>query len=281
MNVGIVGLGLIGGSLALDLTRAGWRVTGSDRDPAILRAAMDAGAVQAELGDDPCVLDLIVIAVPVRAAVTAVRRLADRIPDEARTVVTDVGSTKRSVIAAAVAAGLARRFVGAHPMAGDDRSGWSAARPGLFRDAPVWLCPADGAEDVAIRRVERLWSAVGGRTERIDPAAHDRRMALASHLPQVTASALARALQAGGAAPEDLGPGGRDTTRLAGSDPEMWSDIFLDNSDEILPAITSLIERLRALQQGLEAADEVALLDWLEAARSWRRRTADPALRLP
>lgn len=279
MNAGIIGLGLIGGSLALDLTRAGWRVTGSDRDPASLRAAIDAGAVQAELGDDPGALDLIVIAVPVLSALPIVRRLGDRIPEEAGTVVTDVGSTKRSVIAAAVAAGLGRRFVGGHPMAGHDRSGWSAARPGLFRDVRVWLSAAPDAADAAVRRVETLWTAVGGRTRRIDAVAHDQRMALVSHLPQVAASALAAVVATAGAGRDDLGPGGRDATRLAGSDPELWSDILLDNSPEILPAITALIDRLRALQHGIEAADEGAVLGWLQAGRSWGG--ADPAVLLP
>lgn len=272
MNVGIIGLGLIGGSLARDLTSAGWRVAGSDADRASLDAAMNSGAVQAELADEPGALDLVVVAVPVRSALDVVRRLGERIPQEATTVVTDVGSTKRSVIEAAVAAGVGRRFVGGHPMAGDDRSGWTAARAGLFRDARVWLCPAPGVEDFAVRRVERLWSAVGGRIERIDPAAHDRRMALASHLPQVTASALAAALHAAGVAPGDLGPGGRDTTRLAGSDPEMWSDIVLDNRDEIRPAITALIESLRALQLGMHNGDRDVVRTWLGAASRWTGR---------
>lgn len=272
MTVGIIGLGLIGGSLARDLTRAGWRVAGSDTDPASLGAAMDSGAVQAELPDDPGTLDLIVIAVPVRSALDVVRQIGERIPEGARAVVTDVGSTKRSVIETAVAAGIGRHFIGGHPMTGDDRSGWTAARPGLFRDAPVWLCPAPGAKEFAVRRVETMWSVVGGRTERIDPAAHDRRMAFASHLPQVTASALAAALAAAGVTPGDLGPGGRDTTRLAGSDPEVWADIVLDNGDELRPAIAALIERLGALQHGIDSADGRALRTWLEAASRWSGR---------
>lgn len=272
MNIGIIGLGLIGGSLARDLSNAGWRVAGSDADRASLAAAMDSGAVQAELADEPGELDLIVIAVPVRSALDVVRQIGERIPESAGTVVTDVGSTKRSVIEAAVGAGLGRRFVGGHPMAGDDRSGWATARSGLFRGAPVWLCPAPGAKDFAVRRVERLWAVVGGRTERIDPAAHDRRMAFASHLPQVTASALAAAMDAAGVAPGDLGPGGRDTTRLAGSDPDLWSDIVLDNCDELRPAVAALIERLRALQRGMDSADRRAVRTWLAAAGTWSGR---------
>lgn len=266
MKVGIVGLGLIGGSLARDLTAAGWRVGGADTDRATLDAAMDSGAVRAAL-DEPRALDLIVIAVPVRSALDVVRQLGERIPEDATTVVTDVGSTKRSVIEAAVAAGIGRRFVGAHPMAGDDRSGWPAARTGLFRDAPVWLCPAPGADDSAVRRVEELWSVVGGRTACIDPAAHDRRMAFASHLPQVTASALAAALGTVGISFDDLGPGGRDATRLAASDPDLWSDIVLDNSDELEPAIAALVESLRALQRGLDGDDRAVVRGWLAAAR--------------
>lgn len=268
MNVGIVGLGLIGGSLARDLTGAGWWVAGSDMDVASLDAAMEAGAVQAAL-DQAAALDLVVIAVPVRSALGVVRQLSDQLPEDATTVVTDVGSTKRSVIQAAVAAGIGGRFVGSHPMAGDDRSGWPAARSGLFRGARVWLCPAPGAEDLAVRRVERLWSTVGGRTERIDPAAHDRRMAFASHLPQMTASALAATLAGAGIRHSDLGPGGRDATRLAASDPNLWADIVLDNRDELESALAAQIEGLRALQRAMASGDPAAVRHWLGTARGW------------
>lgn len=269
MNVGIVGLGLIGGSLARDLTDAGWRVTAADQDDETLRAAIDSGAVDAELDLEAQGLDLLVIAVPVRAALDVVRRLGGGPDGPSPPVVTDVGSTKRSVVDAAVAAGLGDRFIGGHPMAGDHRSGWSAARSGLFRGAPVWLCPAPGASPSAMRRVESLWAAVGAFTGTIDAAEHDRRLALTSHLPQAAASALAATLASAGLTPDDLGPGGRDVTRLAGSDPDMWTDILLDNADEVGPALDALADALRSLGHEITSGDDSAVRGWLDASRAW------------
>lgn len=269
MKVGIIGLGLIGGSLARDLSDAGWRVTGTDRDDDTLRAAIDSGTVQAELDEGVQPLDLIVVAVPVRSALDVVRRLGRGAPNPSSPVITDVGSTKRSVVDAAVAAGLSERFVGGHPMVGDHRSGWSAARSGLFRGAPVWLCPAPDASPSAVGRVESLWAAVGGRTRRIDAAEHDRRMSFTSHLPQATSSALAATLASADLTPDDLGAGGRDATRLAGSDTDVWADILLDNADEVGPALDALVDNLRGLRHGIASRDGAAIRDWLETARAW------------
>lgn len=269
-TVGIVGLGLIGGSLARDLADAGWRVLADDRDPGTLRAARDAGVVDAPLGPDTAdSADLLVLAIPVRAAPARLREIAASLAADSKTVVTDVGSTKRSITAAALDAGLAPRFVGAHPMAGSHQSGWNASRSGLFRRCRVWTCPTSASTDRAVSLVEHLWRSVGARPERITPDDHDRLMARASHLPQLAATTLATTLARYGVTPDTLGPGGRDATRLAASDPDMWIDILLDNADHVAPALSDLVDQLATLATAVRDADTDALRARLDAGRAW------------
>ncbi len=266
-TVGIVGLGLMGGSLARDLDAAGWRVLGTDRDPATEAAARDAGIVVGPVAPEE--VDVLVLALPVRAAPAWLHRLRPRLgPD---TAITDVGSTKRSVVEAAEAAGLGPRFTGSHPMAGHHGSGWEASRTGLFRGAPVWLCPAHDAAPDAIARVVGLWEAVGAEPRRIDAHDHDRLLARASHLPQAAATALAAALARDGVAPDQLGPGGRDMTRLAASDPDVWADIMVDNSDQVALGLGALIDELTRLRRAVRDLDDATLRSLLAAGRAWSR----------
>lgn len=270
---GILGLGLIGGSLAHDLTAAGWRVLGEDRDPETLRAARSAGAIADRLTPDALPsLDLLILALPVRSAVQRVRRLAEEVDPRWELVVTDVGSTKRSIVAAAEDTHLATRFVGSHPMAGSQESGWSSARAGLFRDRTVWMCPTRSSEPGAVAAVEALWREVEAEPRRMEPDAHDRLLARTSHLPQLTATALASVLARAGIAPDELGPGGRDATRLAGSDPEMWTDIALDNQDEIAPALESMAREFAELAQHVRSGNAGAIHARLAAGRTWVSR---------
>jgi prephenate dehydrogenase len=271
--VAIVGLGLIGGSLARDLAAAGVPVVGVDRDARAIEAALAAGVVvRGHHGDDLAGalagVGVVVLAAPVGALPALVDAAAAAAPDA---VISDVGSSKRSVVEAAVAAGVAHRFVGAHPMAGDTRSGWDAARPGLFAGAPVWLCTAPGAAASAVARIETLWRQVGALPRAIDAAAHDRAMAWSSHLPQLVASALGAAL-AGAAIDRDmLGPGGRDTTRLAASDPVVWTGILMDNRDQVGDAVDGLLRSLTRLRAALETGDAREIDAVLGAARQWAR----------
>lgn len=266
---GVVGLGLIGGSVARDLAALGWQVAAADRRPETLRAAERAGVARPfPLDEGPSAdVELVVVAVPVDAVPAVLRRVGDWAPPAA--VVTDVSSTKRSVVEAAGAAGLESRFVGSHPMTGDHRSGWGASRTGLFRGARVWLCPAPEAGDAAVHRVASLWRDLGADPAAIDATAHDRRVAWASHLPQVTASALAAVLDGAAISGRDLGPGGRDATRLAGSDPALWRDILMDNSDEVEPAVGALIDELTVLRRALQQGDDATIRALLASARDW------------
>lgn len=264
-SVAIVGLGLIGGSLARDLASRGVAVRALDRDLAVVRDAMRGGIAEPWTDEDR--VDAIVLAVPVLAAPTMLRRVVRRM--EGVRLVTDAGSTKRNVVAAAEALGIGERFVGSHPLAGDHRSGWDASRAGLFDGARVYLTPTSSTSDEAMGTARALWERVGGRPEVIDAAAHDRRLAWSSHLPHLVSSALACALADAGIPRDDLGPGGRDATRLAGSSPEMWADIALANADEIAPALDAIIHHLTTMRTRLRGGNHAALQDILAAARAW------------
>jgi prephenate dehydrogenase len=208
--------------------------------------------------------DAVVLAVPVLAAPALLRRLAPRLG--AVPLVTDVGSTKRSIVAAAEAAGLGARFVGSHPLAGDHRSGWGASRAGLFAGARVYLTPGPSSAPEALAACRALWTALGALPEVTDAEAHDRLLAWSSHLPQAVSSALALALARAGVPREALGPGGRDVTRLAGSSPGLWAQVAADNADALLPALDGMEAALRELREGVERGDPAALRDWFASA---------------
>ncbi len=269
-TVAVLGLGLIGGSLARDLAARGTRVVGHDPDPSALRAALDEGVLSAAVSADGEGIegaDAVVLAVPVSDAPALLERLLPRLA--AVPLVTDAGSTKRRVVAAAEALGIGPRFVGAHPLAGDHRSGWAASREGLFSGARVWLCPTSSTTPGALAAADALWSSVGGATEAIGAEEHDRRLAWISHLPQLVSTSLGAALASARVSPHHLGRGGRDVTRLAGSSPPMWAGIALENADLLVPAVAQVEAALRALREAMERGDREALLDLLAAARTW------------
>lgn len=266
--VGIVGLGLIGGSLARDLAARGVRVLGADREARALDAALAAGAVHAPLaGPERAEVDVLVLAVPVLDAPRMLERVVDQVSGSA--VLTDVGSTKRSICAAAEARGIGARFVGAHPLAGDHRGGWEASRPGLFRGARVYLTPGHGSSPDAVEAVRGLWETVGGVVETIDAAEHDRLLAWSSHLPQAVSSALAAALAGAGVPRAALGPGGQGVARLAASPSGLWAQIAADNADALGPALEAVAAELRRLGEAVEGGDLERLRAWFAAAGEW------------
>jgi len=273
-SVAVAGLGLIGGSLARDLAARGIRVLGHDRDPAAVDAALREGVLAAPLGEDFGGLedgdvDALVLAVPVRAAVEVLAAAAPRLASVR--LVTDAGSTKRGIAAAAERLGLATRFVGAHPLAGDHVSGWSASRLDLFAGARVYLCPPPDASSEARDLARALWTTVGGSVVEMGAAEHDHLLAWTSHLPQIASTALATALAGQGIAPADLGRGGRDVTRLAASSPAVWADIALDNADALLEAVDALRGRLDAFRLALERGDGKRVHDLFAAGQAWSR----------
>jgi len=278
-RVAIVGLGLMGGSLALALRRLPRppRIAAASADAADLERGLAQGLVD-DAAEDAAVAiadaDLVVYATPVSVTLELLASTRQQIRDDA--VVTDLGSVKRPVVSRARAVGLAGRFVGGHPVAGSHRSGLAAARADLYDGARVWLTPADAdpARDAAaahaLERVAALWRSVGAEPAVIGAEEHDRLMAWASHLPQLAAAALAGALARAGVALADLGPGGADTTRIAAGSPALWADILRHNADLVRRPLDSLRGALAELAAALERGDREALEGLLALASAWR-----------
>jgi prephenate dehydrogenase len=270
-SAGVIGLGLIGGSIARDLAALGVRMLGYDRDPATIDMARAEGVVDEPLDaslEGLHDVEVVIVAVPV-SLLRDVLAAAPPLP-RAR-LITDVGSTKRSAIvtAEALGEGISQRFVGAHPIAGDHRSGWISSRRGLFADAKVYLCRAQHTCDEAATLAQELWRALGACPELIAADAHDELLAYASHAPQAVSTALALALAEAGVSRAKLGPGGRDTTRLAGGSVEMWTAIARDNADALLPAITAVETQLQRLREAIALGDEAAVRALFSVARAW------------
>ncbi|HXQ29504.1 MAG TPA: prephenate dehydrogenase/arogenate dehydrogenase family protein [Gemmatimonadales bacterium] len=272
-TLGVIGLGAIGGSLArLAKQSKVSSVLGWSPDALERRAALEAGALD-DAPVEPAAIakaaDLLVLAAPPAANLQLLEILAPHLSP--RTLVTDVGSVKRAIVERAERLRLGPRFAGSHPLAGTHGHGFWASRDTLLVNAVVYVTPTnEGA--AAAREVAGFWESVcGARTVLIDALAHDRQMAVTSHLPQVIASLLGRYLADHAPAGAPLGPGARDTTRLAASDPPLWTEILLMNRDALLPVLRGLEEPLGELERGLEEGDPIAVEAWLAKGAVWRR----------
>ncbi|HEY5491455.1 MAG TPA: prephenate dehydrogenase/arogenate dehydrogenase family protein [Gemmatimonadaceae bacterium] len=266
----VLGLGLMGGSLARDLAAGGATVWGYDADASTLRRARRASVIAEIIGDDLARLSgarTVVLAVPVDVAPALLERARPHL--DGATLITDVGSTKRRIVAQARALGLAHSFVGSHPMAGDHRAGWSASRRGLFSGARVDLCGDASVPPAVWRRARALWRGVGARPVVRDASTHDAEVAFTSHLPQLLSLALSGTLAARGIAHQRLGAGGRDMTRLAGSDAGMWSAILDDNAAAALDALDACQATLGALRAAVELHDREAVHGVFGVAHRW------------
>jgi prephenate dehydrogenase len=276
-RVAVIGVGLIGGSLALAGRRAGLigEVIGVGRSAANLEDARDRGIADrttsdlAEIGP----VDLAVIAVPVRTSAAIARDLAPHL--RPGTVVTDVGSVKQWVIDAAAAALPATcPFVGAHPIAGSEQTGARAARVDLFEDSVCVVTPVPETPPAARDAVVELWQGVGARVREMTPAEHDRALAWTSHLGHVLSYSLARAVGAadGGDILALAGPSLRELTRLAGGSAPMWRDIFLTNDRAVLAAADAFAAALAELRAAIESGDEATVDALLDLGLATRRR---------
>ncbi len=214
---------------------------------------------------------LVVLAAPPQATLGLLDRLGAWLAPGA--IATDVTSVKAGVMHRAVAAGLGDRFAGSHPLTGTHRTGFAAAAPDRLAGAIVYVCPtpAPGGE-AAARGVAGFWTEVmGAQVVTIDAERHDEQLAWTSHLPQAAASALALVLAERGLAGVSYGPGGRDTTRLAGSDPDLWVEIFLQNAGPVAAALGRLEDGLARLRRAIEARDAALVHDLLARAAAFRR----------
>ncbi len=274
-KIGIVGLGLIGGSIALaarQLWPAALVIAVDNKD--VLETAMRVHAIDVA-ADDPVVLaeaDVVILAAPVRQNLLLLEDLEDSVLGAA--IVTDAGSTKRQIVDAARRLPDRLTFIGGHPLAGAAVRGLEHARPDLFKGRPWVFTPADDRHGEAVDRLLAFVRALGAVPHLMSAGAHDRLVAFLSHLPQLTASALMQVVgDAVGA--DGLALAGRglvDTTRLAASPPEIWQDIAVTNADEIGAALDGLITLMQALRDDLRDGDRLA--DTFLAAARWRERLA-------
>ena len=271
-RIAVVGFGLIGASIAL-AARARWPsalLIAVDRKD-VIETAMRMHA--ADVGGDDLVMvaeaDLVILAAPVRANIRILSELSAHVPGEA--VVTDVGSTKRQVTAAAGALPARLPFIGGHPLAGAATGGIDAARPELFTGRPWILTPsADHRE--TLDRLASFITGLGARVRLMTPDAHDSVVAYLSHLPQIAASALMHLVgeHAGAEGLALAGRGLRDTTRLASSPVDIWRDIAATNQDNIDHAIDELVEILLRLKANTPGATD-ALGTTFDSAAHWKR----------
>lgn len=277
-RLAILGVGLIGGSLARALRAKGLvrEVVGCGRDEGNLRRGVELGAID-RYTFDPAVAaahaDVVVVAVTLGATADVLARISPALGPQ--TIVTDVGSTKQSVIAAARTSLGARfpRFVPGHPIAGGERTGVEASYPALYERHRVILTPTPDTDPAAVAVVEQMWIATGAHVSRMEPAHHDEVLAATSHLPHMLAFALVDCLAGLSEAGEifDYAAGGfRDLTRIASSSPDMWRDIALHNRDALATMCARFEETFGSLRQALEVGDGAALRAMFARAKDAR-----------
>jgi prephenate dehydrogenase len=279
-RLAVFGVGLIGGSFAMALKQAGCveRIAGVGRGRANLERALELGVIDEIAADAPAALegaDLVLVAVPVQQTVPVFTAIAPHL--EAGAVLTDGGSTKRDVVAAARGnLGMKlMQFLPAHPVAGAELSGVDAASAELFRDRTVVLTPVAETGDDARVRADAAWRACGARTVEMSAERHDQVFAAVSHLPHALAFTLVEMIASRADAAELFsfaGAGFRDFTRIAGSSPEMWRDICLANGDALLAEIRAFQARLGTLAAEIESSDGADIELSFELARAARSK---------
>ena len=283
-RVAVIGIGLIGGSFALAARKAGLvgHITGCARSSATRDGALAVGAadeVNADLAHAVLEADLVYLSVPVGSMAEILAAIAPHLKPGA--LVTDAGSTKRTIIAAAAEHLPGRAFLGGHPIAGSEQAGIQAAHDGLFAGRTYVLTPSATVSEAALARFRQLVEAIGARAVILDAETHDRCLAATSHLPHLVSSALADAVAGCVDNPEGtgcasdpralVGTGFADTTRVAAGSPELWRDIFAANADNLRAALGVVRDRLSDFDAALAAEDWDTLTRLLDAGRRARR----------
>jgi prephenate dehydrogenase len=279
MRIAVLGVGLIGGSIGLAAReRLGAEVVGWGPRQTTLAAARERGAVDevaVSVEEAVSAADAVFACAPVELLPQLVTQaLAAAGPE---TVVTDVGSTKRTLVEAIED----ERFVGGHPIAGAETAGVEHARADLFEGAAWYFTPRADTSGILFERLHRLVVAFGARPSAIDAATHDRMLAAVSHLPHVLANVLVTQAASEVADGEPLprtGPSFRDMTRVAGANSDIWTGIYLTNRDAIAAEVDAVIDRLQGLAESLRDADADALRTWNDGARDDRRRLLEAGL---
>jgi prephenate dehydrogenase len=271
----ILGPGLLGGSIGMAARhrKVAGRVVVWARRPEAADEAYKLGAADEAITDATRAVadaDLVVLATPIGVMRALVEQIKPALPNGC--VVTDVGSVKYSVVAALSDAldGKAR-FVGSHPMAGSEQSGIEAARRELFDGTVCIVTPREDTDKVALQLVHDFWKSLGCSVRTLAPQQHDEIVARISHLPHVVAAAVVNVVCNDGAHPLNfVGPGFKDFTRIAGGPHEMWTEICIENQQEIRRALDQLIEELGQMRAALENADAIELRTMLKRAKHFR-----------
>ncbi len=269
----IIGVGLIGGSIAAAARRR-WpscRITGIGRGAERLQAAQDAGLLtdgaHSVADIDPHAEAIVIVCLPVDLIPAAAVAAADATPDSV--LITDAGSVKQSIQEGVeVSPAAAARFVGAHPIAGSEQTGFEFADSELFVDRPCIVTPSAAAADLE-QRCEEFWKSLGARVSKLSPQEHDRVLALTSHLPHLMAAVTASCVN-----PSDLpwaGTGFRDTTRVAAGDSVLWQQILCSNRSQVLSAVSKAENALSQLAAAIRDDDQQAVAEFLDQAARLRR----------
>lgn len=276
-TIAIVGLGLIGGSMALALQKQGGStVLGYDRDPDTQAAALACGAIQEAAGPDSLPrAELLILALPPEAAVACLRELRDFL--QPGTLVTDVCGVKRAVVAACEPLCRERNllFLGGHPMAGRERGGFQNATGNLFRGASYILTPTAGTPEAAVSYMKQFAADLGcGGVTVAAPEEHDRMIAFTSQLPHVLAGAYVQSPQC----PDHRGYSAgsyRDVSRVAAVDEALWSQLFLMNRDMLSGELDGLIRRLQTAREALASGDREAVAEVIRRGRLVKERLGE------
>jgi prephenate dehydrogenase len=273
----ILAPGLIGGSVARAARIRGvaGRIIIWARRPETRRAVAEARLGDATVDSPEEAVrgaDFVVIAAPVDVIISLARQIAPHLAPGA--IVTDVGSVKAEIAreGQAALAGRGAHFVGAHPMAGSERTGWEYGNAALFTGRTCFVTPRKDTDKQALKAVVNFWSGLGANVAKVDPEVHDRIVAHISHLPQVVASALCAFLSTRDPGWRDFAGGGlRDTTRIGASDPKLWRTILEQNRPEVLKAVAGFRAELEALESALKRGDWPAVTKHLERGSTYRK----------
>ena len=279
-QLGLIGCGLMGGSFALAMKRAGLvkRVIGYSKSPTTTERAQQLGVIDAQAPSALMAVsnaDLVLLAIPVAATEATLKAIRHLVTP--RMLVMDVGSTKSDVVAAAQRSlrDHAGSFVPAHPITGREVSGVEHAEAELYSGRQIILTPTDATDPDHVERAEELWKALGCRVKRMTPQAHDSAFAAVSHLPHLLAFAMMHSIAMQPEADDYLslaGPGFRDFTRIAASDPKMWRDVLRSNREEVLGQAALFREALGELEQAMQADGDQQLETLISAASSTRAK---------
>lgn len=279
-QLGLIGCGLMGGSFALAMKKAGLvkRVVGYSKSPSTTERARQMGVIDIEAPSALLAVsgaDLVLVAVPVSATEATFKAIRHLLTKD--TLVMDVGSTKREVIDAArrVLKDQVGVFVPAHPIAGKELAGVENADADLYQGRQVILTPIERTQTVQLEKAAQLWAALGCHVQRMSPEAHDAAYAAVSHLPHMIAFALMNAIAGHEHGKQFLalaGPGFRDFTRIAASDPSVWRDILLSNREELIAQSRQFQRALHAFESAIAAGNPDALEALINKASQTRSR---------